>query len=113
MAQMHWNSNQFNVRSVANTSDTNASLKAAPGAGLAIYITDITLNAGATARTWQLLDGSGGTVLWSYTTVANTPVACVNLAVPIKLTAATALCDTNGGASVGGQIFVNGFVGKA
>ena len=52
MAQMHWNSNQFNVRSVANTSDTNASLKAAPGAGLAIYITDITLNAGATARTW-------------------------------------------------------------
>lgn len=108
MAQKHWQTNQFNARLAQDTAWTNASLQVSPGTGLRNYITDINVNAGATSQTWQLLDGSGGTVLWKATPAANTSIH-ISLNVPIQLTAATALCLTTSGASIGASIHVNGF----
>ncbi len=111
MGQKQWQSNQFNARVAGDTAWTNASLQAAPAGGLGIYITDINVNAGATSRTWSLLDGSGGTAVWKATPAANTSIH-VSLAVPIRLTAATALCLTTSGDSVGASAHVNGFIAR-
>lgn len=98
----------FNLRDTSGSSRTNYEMKAAPTAGQSICISDVVINAGGTARTWQLLDGSGGTVLYQFTTVANNAYQ-IAFSIPIKLSPATALCLTNGGASTGGAIYVNGF----
>lgn len=108
----HWNNNNFNVRDTTAGSLTNSAIKAAAGAGISIYVTDLTINAGGTSRTWQLLDGSGGTALYTFVTTINTAMS-INFMVPIKVTANTALCITNGGASTGSSIYINGFVGKS
>lgn len=73
---------------------TNASIKATPGASLRLRITDILISNGATAGNITLLDGSGGTVLWEIYPAING--GCVsNLRTPIVLTANTALCITS------------------
>lgn len=73
---------------------TNASIKAAPGASLKLYITDIAISNGATAGNVTLLDGSGGTVLFEHYPGVNGGIVC-NLRNPIVLTANTALCITS------------------
>jgi hypothetical protein len=73
---------------------TNTSVIAAPGAGLSIYITDITISNGATAGNITLLDGSGGTVRFEIYPAINGGVD-KQLRQPIKLTANTALCITS------------------
>jgi hypothetical protein len=112
MSQSHWNSNQYNVRIASDDAQTNASMKAAPAAGLALYITDIHINMGATARLVSVLDGSGGTALWKGSPAA-AAMQTITFKTPLKLTAATALCCTTAGASVGFFIAVNGFVARA
>ena len=72
---------------------TNKELLAAPGAGKAIYITDINFTNEGAANTVQLLDGSGGTAIFSQYMAANASVT-IALNTPIKLTANTALCVT-------------------
>ena len=73
---------------------TNTSIKASPGAGLRLYITDILISNGATAGNITLLDGAGGTVKWDIYPAING--GCVsNLKTPIKLTVNTALCITS------------------
>jgi hypothetical protein len=72
---------------------TNKSLVAAPGAGKAIYITDIHFSNEGTANQAMLLDGSGGSALYNEYMAANTARAQA-LKTPIKLTANTALCIT-------------------
>ena len=111
MSQSHGNNNEFAVRDAAGGALSNTSLMAAPGVGSALYITDISLSNGATARTFQLLDGSGGTVVWQCAAPIS-GVVNVNFRTPIKLTSNTALCATNGGASAGAYIHVGGFVGR-
>jgi len=111
MSQKHWNSNEFNARLTQDTAWTNASLQASPGTGFRNYVTDIVIDCGATSRTFSLLDGSGGTVLFKFTPAANTSVHA-HLQVPLRLTAATALCLTSSGASVGAFVGVNGFVAR-
>jgi len=111
MGQKHWNSNEFNARLAQDTAWTNASLKATPGTGLRLYVTDVVVNCGGTGTTFSLLDGSGGTVLLKYALAANTAVH-INLAVPVKLTANTALCLTSSGASVGAQVVAHGYISK-
>lgn len=75
------------------SAQTNATVKAAPGAG-SLYITDIFLSNGATAGNVTLLDGSGGTVLWEAYPGINGG-AVLNLRNPIKLTATTLLAITS------------------
>lgn len=76
------------------TAQTNTSVKATPGAGLKLYITDIIISNGATAGNITLLDGSGGTVLFELYPAVNGGAA-VQLRSPIALTANTALCITS------------------
>ena len=73
---------------------TNASIKAAPGASLSLYITDIFLSNGAVAGNVTLLDGSGGTVKWEAYPAINGG-AKDQRRTPIRLTANTALCITS------------------
>lgn len=73
---------------------TNASVQAAPGAGLSLYINDIVISNGATAGNITLLDGSGGTVKFEIYPAINGGVS-ISLKQPIRLTANTALCITS------------------
>ncbi len=98
----------FHVSADYASAQTNASVKASPGAGLAIYITDIMISNGATAGNITLLDGSGGTVLFELYPAINGGVS-LNLKNPIKLTDATALCITSTTVTTH-SIFVSGFV---
>lgn len=111
MSQPHWNSNEFHVPISQDTLFTNQSAVAAPGSPLAISVSDINIAAGATAATWKLLNGSGGTVVWSVA-LAIGQSWNVHLQVPIKLTSNTALCITSSIASVGAFIDVGGFIGR-
>jgi hypothetical protein len=107
----YYNGASFNGRWAADTAATNASLKTAPETGSAVYLTDVDVCCGATARVFQLLDGSGGTVIWQVGLAASTSVSH-KFKTPIKLTSATALCLTSAGASVGAFVAANGFVDK-
>ena len=89
------------------SAQTNTSVKAAPGAGLALYITDISISNGATAGNITLLDGSGGTVLYELYPAINGG-AVLNLRNPIKLTANTALVITSTTVTTH-SVFVAGF----
>lgn len=86
--------NFWSVSADYSEAQTNASVKASPGAGLRLYITDIFLSNGATAGNVTLLQGSGGTVMWECYPAINGG-ANLNLRTPIVLTADTALCITS------------------
>lgn len=90
------------------SAQTNVSVKAAPGASLSLYITDIQLSNGATAGNVTLLDGSGGTVLYEVYPAINGG-AVLSLRSPIKLTANTALCLTSTSVTTH-SIFVSGYI---
>lgn len=112
MAQPHGNSNAWYISHVADASLTNHELKAAPGTGLAFYITDINHFEGTTASvTATLLDGSGGTTL-TKTAAAASVSQNMNLQTPIKLTSNTALCLNVSGTSANGYIVVSGFTAR-
>jgi hypothetical protein len=76
------------------SAQTNATVVAAPGAGLSLYITDIIISNGATAGNITLLDGSGGSVLLELYPAINGGVAH-SFRNPIKLTANTLLAITS------------------
>lgn len=86
--------NLFSVSADYAAAQTNASIKAAPGAGLSLYITDILISNGATAGNITLLNGSGGTVLLELYPAINGG-GVMNLRTPIKLSANTALVITS------------------
>lgn len=90
------------------SAQTNTSVKAAPGASLSLYITDITISNGATAGNVTLLDGSGGTVLFEIYPAINGGVD-KQLRSPIKLTANTALCITSTTVTTH-SVFVSGYI---
>lgn len=90
------------------SAQTNTSVKAAPGASLSLYITDIQVSNGATAGNITLLDGSGGTVLYELYPAINGG-AVMSLRSPIKLTANTALCITSTTVTTH-SIFVSGYI---
>lgn len=98
----------FHVSADYASAQTNTSVKAAPGAGLSLYITDISISNGATAGNITLLDGSGGTVLYEIYPAINGG-AVMNLRNPIKLTANTALCITSTTVTTH-SLFVAGFI---
>jgi len=86
--------NLWDVSADYAVAQTNTSVKAAPGAGLKLYITDIIISNGATAGNITLLDGSGGTVKFEGYFAINGGCT-VFLRTPISLTANTALCITS------------------
>ncbi len=73
---------------------TNTEMLAAPGAGKAIYITDIHLsNEGGAANQISVLDGSGGAAMFNHYFAANQGITA-SFRTPMVLTANTALCVT-------------------
>jgi hypothetical protein len=76
------------------SAQTNATVQAAPGAGLSLWITDIIISNGATAGNITLLDGSGGSVVFEIYPAINGGVAH-SFRNPIKLTANTLLAITS------------------
>jgi hypothetical protein len=98
----------WHVSADYGAAQTNASVKAAPGAGIALYITDIVISNGATAGNITLLDGSGGTVLFEIYPAINGG-ATISLKNPIKLTDNTALCITSTTVTTH-SLFVAGFI---
>jgi len=76
------------------SAQTNASVQAAPGASLSLYITDVIISNGATAGNITLLDGSGGSVVLELYPAINGGLTH-SFRNPIKLTANTALCITS------------------
>jgi hypothetical protein len=86
--------NHWDVSVDYAAAQANATVKAAPGAGLKLYITDILLSNGATAGNVTLLDGSGGTVKWECYPAVNGGAA-PTLRTPIALTANTLLAITS------------------
>lgn len=84
----------FDVSADYASAQTNTSVKAAPGANLSIYITDLVISNGATAGNITLLDGSGGTVKFELYPAINGGVS-MSFRNPIRLTANTALCITS------------------
>jgi len=87
---------------------TNTSLKAAPGAGLSLYITDIIISNGATAGIITILDGSGGTEKAGGYFAVNGGMVC-SFKTPIKLTADTALCLTSTSVTTH-RVTINGYI---
>jgi hypothetical protein len=83
----------FSATADYSGAQTNASVKAAPGAG-SIFLTDIFISNGATAGKVTLLDGSGGSVIFTCYPGINGG-AVFNSKNPIKLSATTALCITS------------------
>lgn len=111
MGYKDWKYNQFNAADATTTAaKTNAVLKAAPGANLHIYITDIFVSNEGAANVVSLLNGSGGAAKWMAYLPVNGLVS-VHFNVPIRLDANTALCLTTT-ANDHSVVYVNGFVNK-
>jgi hypothetical protein len=111
MGYKHWNYNEFNTYKGDNSALSDYSLKAAQGAGLCIYVTDIVVNMGGTARLVTLLAGAGGAGILQLSPAANGSMN-ITFNVPMKVPANTALCCTTAGTSTGFFIAVNGYIGK-
>lgn len=87
-----WKVNENHV-----TAQTNNQLKAAPGANLSFYITDIIISNGATAGTVKLVEDEGGTpadIFGPYYFAVNGGI-CKRFATPIRMTANKSLGFTS------------------
>lgn len=93
------------------SAQTNNELKAAPGSGLSIYVTDIIVSNGATAGTIKLVEDPAGTPvdLLGRIFMAINGGAVINLETPIRLTADKALGFTSVTVTTH-SIFVSGYI---
>jgi len=87
---------------------TNATVKAAPGASLKLYVTDVIISNGATAGNVTLLDGSGGSVLLEFYPAINGSLSH-SFRTPIPLTANTLLAITSTTVTTH-SVTINGFI---
>jgi hypothetical protein len=73
------------------TAQTNNELKAAPGASLSLYITDIVVSNGATAGEVKFVEDTGGTPVDVHETLylAANGGAVMNFNTPLRITANT------------------------
>lgn len=115
MSQPHGNSNEWRISSAADWDGTDdgatTAYKAAPGTGLALYVTDVTVIQGATARKFSILDGSAGTEKFASILAANA-AQTYTFKTPIKLTSNTGLYRKSAGGSVGAGFYVGGFTAR-
>ena len=86
--------NYWDTSADYGAAQTNATVKAAPGAGLKLYITDVIISNGATAGNVTLLDGSGGTVKLEVYSAINDTIRH-SFKTPLSLTANTLLALTS------------------
>lgn len=86
--------NFWDVSADYASAQTNVTVKAAPGASLKLYITDVIVSNGATAGNITLLDGSAGTVLLELYPAINGGLTH-SFRSPIALTANTLLAITS------------------
>lgn len=94
MSQPHGNSNEWSsVNGTTTAAASNVSLKAAPGTGLALFVTDVIFSNEGAANQMMLLDGSGGTAKVNLYLPTNTAFHH-SFETPLKLTSNTALCWT-------------------
>lgn len=100
--------NYWDVSADYAAAQTNTTVKAAPGAGLSLYLTDIAISNGATAGNITLLDGAGGTVLYELYVAINGG-GIDNRNTPIKLTANTLLAITSTGVTTH-SVTISGFI---
>lgn len=92
---------------------TDATVHAAPGAGLSIYVTDIVFSAGAATAINAFLEEGASTVLGPYylEAVAGRGMA-LHFQTPKKITANTALTITTS-AAIAHSVDITGFIGAA
>jgi len=109
MSQKHGQSNEFVITHDMATQLTAHEFKAAPGTGLAIYITDIEFYMGGTQRLLTLLSATD--IVYAVAPAANGQ-ASAHFNVPLKLTSNTALNATTAGASTAAYIVITGFVAR-
>lgn len=94
------------------SAQTNATVQAAPGAGLSLFITDITIRNGPTlANNVTLLNGSGGSIAFECYLGVNQGLT-TNLRQPIQLDANTLLAVTSS-ANSELSITVDGYIAAA
>lgn len=86
--------NLWNAAATYLVPQTNTVVKAAPGVGLSLYITDVYFSNGATAGDAVLKDGAAGSEVWGDYAAINGGGQS-NRKTPIKLTANTALVVTS------------------
>ncbi len=89
--------NSWKVLENHSSAQTNNNLKAAPGASLSLYITDIIISNGATAGSAQIVEDEGGTPVTiggPYYFAVNGGIA-IPLVTPIRLTANKSLGFTS------------------
>lgn len=103
----------WSYHSNGSTALTDASVHAAPGAGLSIYVTDIVFSSGAATAINAFLEEGATTVLGPYylEAVAGRGVS-LHFQTPKKITANTALTITTS-AAIAHSVDITGFIGAA
>lgn len=103
--------NAFSVNGTYAGAQTNTVLQAAPGAGLSLYITDVTISNGATAGTGKFVEDPAGTPADKIPAISLgiNGYFSQSFANPIKLTANKALGFTSITAT-NHTILINGFI---
>lgn len=97
---------------IAITDGSSTSLIAAQGAGIKIYVTDVTIcNTSATAVTVDLRDGAAGSVKWIFPVPAGGGVTH-SFKKPLPFTANTAVCADPSASATTITVSANGFKSK-
>lgn len=100
----------WSYHSNGSTALTDASVHAAPGAGLSLYVTDIVVSSGAATAMNAFFEEGASTVLGPYYLEAVAGRGCViHFQTPKKITANTALTVTTS-AAIAHSVDVTGFI---
>jgi len=85
----------FDANGDYSAAQTNVALKAAPGAGKSLFITDVIVSNGAVAGVIKLINGSGGATKIGPLYLSANGGASIRFDRPVRLSANTALCVTS------------------
>lgn len=102
------------VSGVASITDgSSTSVIASQGAGVKVYVTDVTIaNTSATAVTVDLRDGAAGSVKWTFPAPANTSGVTHRFGSPLPFSANTAVCADPSAAASTVTVSIGGFKSK-
>lgn len=102
------------VSGVASITDgSSTSVIAAQGAGVKVYLTDVTIaNSSATAVIVDIRDGAAGSVKWTFPAPANTSGVTHRFGSPIPFSANTAVCADPSAAASTVTVSIAGFKSK-
>ena len=109
-----WHPFIWSVLDTTTSAVTNKSLRAAPGSGRSLFVTDIMFSAETTGYTVKLVEDTGGTPAdktCTFNVVADETYH-IRLSSPIQITANKDLGITTTGAN-GVQVMINGFTASS